>query len=126
MKEIKEEDIINQYIKQFITLCRKTGNYDNKIGVARHNRAVKQLEKLHEEVKENEEMAKEIYNELMNSEEESVKATAASYCLAMNIKTKKAEEVLKEIIQRGKNPIERLEAKMTIKIWNEQRKTGTC
>lgn len=120
MKEIKE-DIINQYIKQFITLCRKTGNYDNKIGVVRHNRAVKQLEKLHEEVKENKEMAEKIYNKLMNQEEESVRVTAASYCLAMNIKTEKAEEVLKEIIQKGKSPVERLEAKMTIKIWNDER-----
>jgi len=111
--------MIEEYIKKYIELCLMLDEY-NKLGVKRHNKAMKELSKLYYQLNEDKKMAEEILDKLLNFEDERIKATAAAHCLGLNINLSKAEKTLKNISQKSKEPLARFNAEMTLTTWKEQ------
>ncbi len=81
---------------------------------------MKELAKLFYEISNNQEMAAELYNELMDFDDERVRSIAAAHSLGMNINLTKAQKTLKDISQKSIEPLARFNAEMTLTTWKEQ------
>lgn len=111
--------MIENYKKRYLELCSLLDDY-SKTGVKKHNKAMKELAKLFNEVNNNQGIAERLYSELMDFEDERVKSISAAHSLGMNINLIKAQDTLKYISQKSNEPLSRFNAEMTLKTWKEQ------
>ena len=81
---------------------------------------MKELAKLFYEINSNQEMAEELFNELMDFDDERVKSIAAAHSLGMNINLTKAQKTLKDISKKSNEPLSRFNAEMTLQTWKKQ------
>lgn len=116
----------DEFIKRFINactkLCKEKEDY-TKTNVIKHNIAMKKLAEIYNELSNDKNNAKIVYNKLMNDNDESIRMMAAVHSLSLNINMDKAEEVLKEIIGNANNPIEKFNAEMILINWKEGKLT---
>ena len=112
---LDKEEIINKYIKygkiRYESMLE--GNY------RRGNRAFDKMEKLFHEVAKDKVLAKDVFDELLENENVSLRTSIAAECLILKVNEKRAEEVLKEIANSEKYGIFSLNARMTLKVWRE-------
>jgi|GEM_PF-1576052 hypothetical protein len=110
---LDKETIISEYRKygkiRYESMLK--GNY------RRGNRAFDKMEKLFYEVAKDKILAKEVFGELLENENVSLRTLIAAKCLILKINEKRAEEVLDEIARNEKDPIFSLDAEMTLKLW---------
>ena len=104
---------------QFIDLCLKCDEY-TKVGVKRHNRAVKELSALYHKIEADKNFAGELYDSLLDHHDERVRSTAAAHSLGMNVNISKAESVLRDIAANSSNPFSRFNAEMTLQTWKKR------
>lgn len=111
--------MIEEYLKRYTDLCSdlcsQADDY-TKAKVKKNNIAMKALSGLFEEVCNNVETAKSLYNKLMDYEDDRVRGTAAIHSLKMNINIKKAEWTLENLAKQS-NPISAFGAEMALKVW---------
>lgn len=112
------DNYINKFIKLCARLCKKKEDY-TKTNVFKHNKSMKKLAELYNELSDDKYNAEIIYNTLMNNDDENIRAIAAYHSLSLNINIDKSQEVLKNIIKNTNNPIEKFNAEMTLKAWKE-------
>ena len=112
---LDKETIISEYRKygkiRYESMLK--GNY------RRGNRAFDKMEKLFYELAKDKVLAKEVFGELLENENVSLRTLIAANCLILKINEKRAEEVLKEIANSEKYGIFSLNARMTLKVWRE-------
>jgi len=111
--------MINKYFDKYIELCLQLDDY-TKEGVKKHNKAMKQLAKLFNEIKENRWLAEELYDRLLSYQDERVRAIASAHCLGMNVHIDKAKKCLENISKTSNEPLSRFSAEMTLRTWKEQ------
>ncbi len=110
---------MREYVKKYVELCSMLGEY-TKAGVKKHNKAMKELAKLFYEISSDKKMAEELYNELMDFDDECIRATAAAHSIGMNVNLTKAQKTLRDISRNSNEPLARFSAEMTLKTWKEQ------
>ena len=115
MKELKKEEIINQYIRSGLIRYETTLSGDYKKGNKEYPKTLKVFKYL----EKNLEIAKETLPLLFEHENVEVRAIASAHCLALGICVKEAEEILKEIANNEKYGIFSFTAQMTLKVWKE-------
>lgn len=115
MKRLENQDIINTYVKlgriQYESILSgkytKVNKYSNKV------------QKMLRYLKENIEVAKKIFPQLLKNESINVKGIASAHCLILGIYIEEAERILQEIASDKENGILGFEAEMTLKVWKE-------
>ena len=108
-------DCVEEYIMLCSQLCKKAEDY-TKEKVARHNVAMKKLNKLKKNMYMVPELAENVYRVLLNCEESYVQQTAATDCLMINIHVDASVKILKRISSCG-DRMSAMGAKRTLLIW---------
>lgn len=116
MKIFDKESIIQQYEDSGEILYKSTLAGDYKAC----NKEGKKLIKIYKILEKDKEFAWECISEMLKSSNVVVRAKAASYCLALNIQTDIAQEILTKIMDDESNEIFSFNAKMTLKVWEEE------
>ena len=106
---------VDKYIMLCSQLCKTVEDYTNK-KVAKHNRAVKKLIKLKEQMYADDELTEKVYKILLSYEDTHVQQSAATDCLRLNIYTYTSVKILKSIIQNG-DRMSAMGAERTLLIW---------
>ena len=115
LKELEKEDIVNTYIKIGTKCYEAIINEKFK----KRNKYYPKIVKLYKYLEKNIDIAKEIYPQLLEHENITVKSIVCSHCLALEIYTKEAENILQEISKDEKNKVSAFEAEWTLKVWKE-------
>ena len=108
-----QEEFINEYIK----LASYETNYASGMSVKKHNKNLKELDLSCEKIKNNPELAKTIYSELLKNENLKVLLYVSVDCLKLHIYTRKAKKILKKISKMKDIGILSLEAETCLKIY---------
>lgn len=108
-----QEEFINEYIK----LASYETNYASGMSVKKHNKNLKELDLSCEKIKNNPELEKTIYTELLKNENLKVLLYASVDCLKLHIYTRKAKKILKKISKMKDIGILSLEAETCLKIY---------
>ncbi len=116
MKTIDKESILKQYEESGKILYKSTLEGDYNAG----NREGKKLIKIYKLLEKDKEFAWECISEMLKSSNVVVRAKAASYCLALNIHTDIGQATLMKIRDDESNGIFSFNAKMTLKVWEEE------
>ena len=116
MKKYDKESILNQYETSGKIIYQATLNGDYKA----NNREAKKLIKIFKIFEQDRELAWACISKMFKSENVVVRTEAAAYCLALNMNTDMAQEVLIQIRDNRENGIFGLNAEMTLDVWNEQ------
>lgn len=109
----------NEYIEKIIylsSLCAQRPEDYGKINIKIHNKAARKLTKLEDDLASDIEMAKEVYGELIESDNNFIKKNAAALCLELKIHTDKAVKVFKYFKKHGER-WEAMGAERQLKIW---------
>ena len=106
---------VDKYIMLCSQLCKTVEDYAN-VKVAKHNRAVKKLIKLKEQMYADDELTEKVYKILLSYEDTHVQQSAATDCLRLNIYTNTSVKILKSIIQNG-DRMSAMGAERTLLIW---------
>lgn len=85
------------YIEIFKDIIRNNDDYSNKEKVKKHNIAVTKLNKLTKEILEDKEYLCDMYNNLLNTEDERLKEWVSWECLNHKVLEDKAISILKDI-----------------------------
>lgn len=108
----------SEYVKKYINLCSQLlydkDEYENKIKVKLHNRAARKLTQLSKEITTNKEIAKEVFKELINNDNEVVRLWISDQCIKSNIYVTDAIKMLEKLC-KSNNKLIAFEAKMTLK-----------
>lgn len=103
------------YIEEFIKQSHKCHCYTNSINAAKHNQAMRVFEKkLYPIVREDLSFAKEVYKELLASDDDQVLIVASSQCLALKIYEQESIKILKRLSNESQNIVLRVDAGMTL------------
>lgn len=116
MKKFDKASILKQYEESGKILYKATLEGDYKVC----NREGKKLIKIYKLLEKDKEFAWECISEMLKSSNVVVRAKAASYCLALNMHTDIAQETLIKIREDESNGIFSFNAKMTLKVWEEE------
>lgn len=118
MEEIKEEDIIKQYIKSGEIMYNSifTGDYKKS------NKENAKIIKIFKYLENNISIAKRVLPKLFDNKNVQVKTEAASESLALKIYEEEAEKILKEIANSKENGIFAFNANMILKVWKKNGK----
>jgi len=113
MRKFTPEEIINRHIEcdKIIESVSMTTNYQA------NNRAAKKLEKLFEILKDDTELAKRVYEVLLEHKSAITLSHAASACLRIGIFIPKSEKILEELSKRTDIGITRLNCETILKTW---------
>ena len=101
MKDYKE------YIDKFIALHSNTRwrvedyGKNSKISTRQHNKAMRNLNMLYDEIHKDLDLAAKVYSELLLNENIDIQQCAAAGCLQLNIYITEAEATLERIIKTG-------------------------
>lgn len=112
---MKKEEYIERIIHLNSRLCQKPDDY-TKEKVKENNKAARKLTALENALVNDIEMAREVYKELMESEDNFTKSNAAAWCLRLKINTDKAIKIFKYQRKHGE-PWEVMGAERQLKIW---------
>ena len=89
------KDYYNLFVELSLQQCTKN-DYANKQKVKKHNAALKKLNNLRDEMKQN--VSEEIVHMLLNHDDDRVKVNAAAFCLQSKILIEQAFFTLEKII----------------------------
>ena len=106
---------MNEYYEEYVRLCLclcLSKDYGNKNKVNKHNRAMRQLYHLQQEIREAH--CDEILQQLLQHEDERVKINAAHLCLQMNVYKEDARVVLQKIKEQSTEPTLRFDAMLIL------------
>ncbi len=109
------EDAVGRYVELCADLCKAPEDY-TPTRVKQHNRTMKEIIKLDEELGHDAELAGQVYLDLMEHEDDYVRQSAATRCLELGIETKKAVKIIKSF-RRSRNPMSAGWAERTLKLW---------
>lgn len=112
---MKYSEILNKYVS-LLGKIRKSQDDYLKIKTSVHNKAMRQLITLDEELRTDIPMAERIYFTLMENEDEYIQWLAAARCLRLGILVEEALKILDDIIERGDRWMV-WHAERTLKIW---------
>lgn len=118
MREIKEKDIINQYIKSGEIMYNSilTGDYKKS------NKENAKIIKIFKYLENNISIAKKVLPKLFDNKNVQVKTEVAAESLALEIYEEQAEKILKEIANNKENGIFAFNAEMILKAWKKNGK----
>lgn len=116
MKNYSIEDIVSIFEQSGIIMFEATLAGDYKL----NNKEGRKLTKVFKYFEKNLSFAKECIEELYKSDNVVVLSKAAAYSLALEYNIDRALNVLNVIANNENNGIFALNAKMTIKVWEEQ------
>lgn len=108
--------LFEDYIKYHSKLCNKREDYYSKKNVLIHNKAMRKLIALREEIAADMDTANEVYKLLLSCENIYVQQSAASDCLKLNIHVDQSLQILKDIIENG-DRMQSMAAKRMLLIW---------
>ncbi len=108
-----------KYLMYCEGLCLKAST---NIEVQRHNKAMKNLGNLFNELKSDENINKEFLKELLQEGDERTKGLVAAHCLGLECYIAEAKKVLKEQAKNKINKELAFDAEMTLKIWKKEGK----
>jgi len=113
MIRITPEEIISRHLEcdKIIESVSMTTNYQA------NNRAAKKLERLYEILKDDIELAKHVYEVLLEHKSATTLSHAAAACLRLGIFIPKSEKILEELSIRTDIGIRRLNCEMILKTW---------
>lgn len=89
------KDYYSLFVELSLRTCTKN-DYANKLKVKKHNAALRKLNKLQDELKQN--VSEEILYALLGHEDDRVRVNAASFCLQSKILVEQAVLTLEKII----------------------------
>lgn len=110
-----KEEYVEKIINLNYQLCQKPDDY-TKEKVKAHNSAARKLTKIENALVNDIEMAREVYRELLKSEDNFTKSNAATWCLKLKIHTDKAIEIFNNLIKNGEK-WEVMGAERQLKMW---------
>lgn len=99
MKEIKEEDIINQYIKSEEITYNSTFTGEHRKANREHAKIIKIFKYLERNIL----IAKKVLPQLFDYPNVQVRTKVAAHCLALRIYEEEAERILREIANNKEN-----------------------
>ena len=105
----------DEYIVLCSQLCQKAEDY-TKEKVAEHNRAMKKLSKLKNDMYKDLRLTESVYSTLLSNEDAYVQQTAATDCLLLNIHVGTSVKILKKVYRCG-DRMSAMGAKRTLLIW---------
>ena len=108
------KDYYSLFVELSLQTCAKD-DYANKLRVKEHNTAMKKLNKLQGEMKQN--VNEEIWCALLDHEDDRVKVNAASFCLQSKILVEQAVVVLEKVIDVSDDSTICLSAEMLLRIY---------
>lgn len=109
------DDYVEEYLLLCSRLCKTPADYTaEKVKV--HNRAMKSLSSLSDEIVADSEVAESVFAVLLRCDDENVKKTAATTCLHIGVQTEEAVRVLETICQSC-NRMAAMGAERVLKIW---------
>lgn len=111
-----ETAMVEKYISLCSLQCRNESDYTKK-KVKIHNKAVTELRRLVEDICADAQIARNVYERLLHSEDAFVQQSAATDCLTLNIHTGQAVKILKHISKYG-NRMDSMTAKRTLLVWS--------
>ncbi|MBP3685778.1 MAG: hypothetical protein J6J21_01975 [Clostridia bacterium] len=111
----KVEHYIERYRILSSRLCRTEDDY-TEAKVAKHNRAMKELNRLIEEINSDRDIALKVYETLLESTDLQVQQMAATDCLIKNMHIDRSVEILKFISKHG-DRMSAMGAQRRLKIW---------
>lgn len=106
---------VEYYIKLDSQLCKKKEDYI-KEKVAKHNKAMKKLLALKEQIKADKYIAEQVYCLLLCCNDTHVRQSAATDCLSLNIHIEESLQILKDICKNG-DRMAAMGAERTLLIW---------
>ena len=110
-----KEEYIEKIIQLSSQLCQKPDDY-TKNKVKEHNKAARKLTVLENALANDIEMAKEVFGELLESENMFIKQNAATHCLELSLHIKKSVKILEHICKKGE-VWNAMGAERQLKIW---------
>ena len=110
-----KEEYVEKYISLCSMLCKSPDDY-NKNKVNNHNKAIRKLITLREELSKNDILSYKVYSILLENADIYIRQSAATECLNLNIHIEKSEQLLEYIIQKGER-MASMGAERTLKIW---------
>ena len=116
MKNYSIEEVVSIFEQSGIIMFEATLSGDYKL----NNKEGRKLTKVFKYFEKNLPFAKECIEELYKSDNVVVLSKAAAYSLALEYNIDRAVNVLNVIANNENNGIFALNAKMTIKVWEEQ------
>lgn len=108
--------LFDDYIKYHSRLCNEMEDYYSKRKVLVHNKAMRKLIALREEIAADMDAANEVYKLLLSYENMYVQQSAASDCLNLNILVDQSLQILKDRIKNG-DRMHSMAAKRVLLIW---------
>ena len=109
---------VDEYILLCSRLCKKAEDY-TKEKVARHNTAMRRINKLKKSMYMDFELTEEVYKVLLNCEDPYVQQAAATDCLSLNIYVDASLKILKRISLCG-DRMSAMGAQRVLLIWAEK------
>ena len=109
------DDFFNKYVSLLGKIYKRESDY-LEIKTRVHNRAMRQLIALEEELSRNIPMAEKLYFELMKNEDEYIQWHASASCLSLGILVEESLKILDDIIANGDRWM-LWHAERTLKIW---------
>lgn len=103
-----------EFISKFKELCKDCDRYTNRTNVKIHNKAIAKLDKMDESVRDNPQLTKKVYYELLHDEDEVVRRVAATHCLHEGIYIDEAIDILEYLSENAELPITRISAGMQL------------
>jgi hypothetical protein len=113
MKKYTVDYIVELHIKSDNIIELNMASNDSK----KHNREMKKLAKLFVIMEENRELAERVLATLLNYDCITTKINSATECLKLGIYIQKAENILEEIASMENIGLNRLNAEMTLRVW---------
>lgn len=108
------KDYYSLFVELSLQTCTKN-DYANKLKVKKHNAALKKLNKLQDEMKQN--VNEEIWCALLDHEDDRVKVNTASFCLQSKILVEQAALALEKVIDVSDDSTICLSAEMLLQIY---------
>ena len=112
-ENLSPQEIISIFIMshEIMKKAMDEGNY------RKNNKEAKKLSKFIAPLKEDLELARYVYGELLKADFVSVRSHAAIECLRMGIHTHESEQILKELSKRNDIGVTRTACEMALRLW---------
>jgi len=119
-EHMTKEEYIAKYIDSFSKLCKKPEDY-TRCKVKSHNRAMRELIALEDELSQDVELTEEVFSALLENEDSYIQQNIAGRCLSLNLHIKKSVEILERTSENG-DRMSAMGAERTLKIWRGELK----
>ena len=116
MKTEKASAFITALLETYNKMCKKPEDYYGASCLTTHDKAVRKLSAIREELENDHSLAKDVYSELLKNEDEYIRVDAAWRCVELGILEKNALSVVNDTIAHGTHSNAFL-AKIVLRIW---------